>query len=69
VTEVSSLEAAIRAGALVALRKRAAGQAAKAREGVAVTETGIAIRTGESAIAARLAEALAAVADELEREG
>ena len=34
-----------------------------------MTEGGVAVRTGEGAIASRLAEALGVIADELEREG
>jgi hypothetical protein len=64
---VNELEAEIYAGAIAALRKRAARQAAIARAGSATTEAGVVIRTSESAIAHRLAEALAAAADELER--
>jgi hypothetical protein len=51
------LDAEISAGAIAVLRKRAAWQAAIARAGVVVTETGVVIRTGESAIHDRLAEA------------
>jgi hypothetical protein len=58
---------AILAGALAALRKRAARQAAIGPAGVVETETGVVIRTGESAIGDRLAEVLAALADEIER--
>jgi hypothetical protein len=67
VSEVSSLENEIRAGAVSALRRRAASQVAKARAGAARTESGGAIRTGE--IASRVANALGALADEIEREG
>jgi hypothetical protein len=64
---MSELETELIAGAVSALRKRAARQAAIARAGVAVTAAGIVIRTGESAVAARLAEALTTVADEIDR--
>lgn len=65
---VNGLDAAIYEGAIAALRKRAARQTAIARAGVVVTEAGVVIRTGEAAIAARIAEALAALADEIERD-
>lgn len=61
-----AIDAAIRDGAVRALRKRATRQAAIARAGVVVTEAGVEIRTGESAIAGRIAEALSGVADEIE---
>ena len=64
----SPLEAEIYAGAVSAIRRRAARQAAKARDETARTESGVAIRTGEAAIASRLAEALSAIANEIERE-
>ena len=63
----SPLEAELYAGAVSALRHRAASQAAKARAGTARTESGALVRTGEAAIAGRLAEALATLADEIER--
>jgi hypothetical protein len=63
-----AMDAAFLTGAVSALRRRAASQTAKAREGIAVTEAGIVIRTGESAIANRIAEVLAAIADEFEQE-
>jgi hypothetical protein len=65
---MSGLEAEIRAGAVSALRRRAARQAGLARAGSARTESGSLIRTSAGATANRLAEALAALADELERE-
>lgn len=64
-----TVETEIRAGAVSALRRRAARQAELARAETARTEGGVSIRTGEGAIAARLAKALAALADELEGEG
>ena len=62
-----TIDGAIREGAVAALRRRAARQADITRSGVAVTESGIEIRTGEAAIANRIAEALPAIADEIER--
>jgi len=64
---MNELDAEIYAGAVSALRKRAARQAAMARAGEAVTEGGVVIRTGEAAIADRIAEILAGLADEIER--
>lgn len=66
---MTEIEAEICAAAVAALRRRAARQAAIARAGVEITESGVAIRTGEGAIAAKRAAALGAIADELEREG
>jgi len=62
-TEVSSLESAILVGAVAALRHRAARQIAKARSGTATTERDVRIKTGEAAVAERLAKALADAAD------
>jgi hypothetical protein len=56
-----TMDAAFLTGAVSALRRRAARQAAKARAGTARTEGGVAIRTGEAAIASRLAGALGVV--------
>ena len=67
--EVSSLESEFVAGAVSALRRRAARQAAQARAGTARVENGALVRTGDAAVASRLAEALGAIADEIEREG
>ena len=62
-----TMDAALLAGAVSALRRSAASQAAKTRAGTARTESGGLVRTCEAAIASRLAEALAALAEELER--
>ena len=59
-----TMDAAFLTGAVSALRRSAASQAAKTRAGTARTESGALVRTGEAAIASRLAEALAALADE-----
>jgi hypothetical protein len=56
---MNEIDAAIYEGAIAALHKRAARQTAIARAGVVVTETGVVIRTGESAIDDRLAAAAA----------
>jgi hypothetical protein len=63
------LEAAIRAGAISALRTRAERQAAIAADGTTVGERGAIIQTGEAAIAIVLASTFASLANELEREG
>jgi hypothetical protein len=62
------LETAIAAGAVTALRRRAARQTDLARLGtVEPNKTpGIFIRTGEAALAARLANSWAALAQEME---
>jgi hypothetical protein len=54
---MTELEAEIYAGAIAALRKRAARQVEIARAGEAVTESGVVMRTGERAVDDRLAEA------------
>jgi hypothetical protein len=66
---MTGIEAEIYGGAVAALRKRAARQAAIAQSGAVVTEAGVIIRTGAAAIADRIAETLASLADELERDG
>jgi pantothenate synthetase len=63
------IETAIFAGAVRALRRRAARQAKIAKDGAAIGERNVVIRQGESAIAARLATTLTALADELEAGG
>jgi hypothetical protein len=54
---MTELETEIYAGAIAGPYKQAARQAAIARVGVVVTEAGVVIRTGESAIDDCLAEA------------
>jgi hypothetical protein len=60
------LETAIAAGAVTALRRRAARQTELARLGTVESDTGVFIRTGEAALADRLANAWAALAQEME---
>jgi hypothetical protein len=62
------IERAIRAGAIAALRRRAERQRTAAALGTVAAEgrPDVLILTGEAAVAARLAEAFAALADELE---
>ena len=63
-----ALETAIAAGAVVALRRRAARQTELARLGTVEPDKtpGVFIRTGEAALADRLASAWAALAQEME---
>jgi flagellar biosynthesis/type III secretory pathway protein FliH len=58
------LEAAMLAGASSAPRERAERQARIAADGTTHGKRGVVIRTGEGAIAARLAEAFSQLADE-----
>ena len=62
------LDAAILAGAVRALRRRAEMQAENAQLGTTTAENRptVSIRTGEAAVAARLAEAFNECADSLE---
>lgn len=66
--QVHDLEVALRSGAVAALRRRAERQGGIARAGTVAPEgwPDVLIRTGEAAIAVRLAEALNACADDLE---
>ena len=61
------LETAIAAGAVVALRRRSGRQTELARLGTVEPDktTGVFIRTGEAALADRLARAWAALAQEM----
>jgi hypothetical protein len=63
------IETAIFAGAIAALRRRAASQEKIAKDGTSIGERNVVIRQGESAIAERLATTLSALADELEAGG
>lgn len=63
------LEAAIRAGAIAALRRRAERQRRIAADWTVTGPRGEVIRSGEGAIALRIAAALDEAADELEAEG
>jgi hypothetical protein len=62
------LETAIAAGAVIALRRRAARQTDLARLGTVESDktSGVFIRTGEAALADRLASAWAALVQEME---
>ena len=62
------LEDAFLAGAIAALRRRAARQAKIAQSWTSRGARGVNIRTGEGAIAARLAHAFNELAAELEAE-
>jgi hypothetical protein len=63
------IETAFRAGAVAALRRRAARQAELAADGTTASERGVIFRTGEGVLASRLAAVLTVLADELERGG
>jgi hypothetical protein len=65
---MDDLETAIRAGAVAALRRRAARQAKLAAEGTTVGDRGALIRTGEAAISLRISATLGDLAAELEAE-
>ncbi len=60
------IEAGLIAGAIAALRGRAERQAQIAKDGTVANERGVIIRTGEAAIALRLAEVFRTLADELD---
>jgi hypothetical protein len=62
-----ALEADMVAGAVAALRRRAARQRARAADWTVTGERGVVIVAGEGRIAERLAVELDAVADELAR--
>jgi hypothetical protein len=63
------LEQDIVAGAIAALRRRAARQAGIAKVGTTIGEHQAVIRSGEAAVAARLAEAFGGLAHDIERGG
>jgi hypothetical protein len=70
-SQALGVAAAICAGAVIALLRRAERQVEIARAGTTAAEgrPDVLIRTGEAAVALRLAEALSACADELEAGG
>jgi hypothetical protein len=68
VAELDPFESAMLQGASRALRRRAARQMRVAADGTTVGERGAIIRSGEPAIALRLASALTQLADDLEEE-
>jgi hypothetical protein len=63
-----AIEADIRAGAIAALRRRAERQRKRAADWTITGDRGAIIRSGEGAIALRIAEALDQAADELDAE-
>ena len=65
---MDEIEAAIKAGAVSALRRRADRQTQLASEGTTVGERGAVIRSGEATIAVRLAAAFTWLADDFEEE-
>jgi len=66
---MTDLERQITAGAVVALRKRAERQRRIAEDWTVRGERSAIVRSGEGAIALRIAAALDQAADELEAEG
>lgn len=62
------LEAAFAVGAIVALRRRADRQRARAAGWTVTTEAGVVIMAGEGRIAERVADVLEALAGEFEGE-
>jgi hypothetical protein len=68
VTEIDPIEAALKAGAASALRARADRQAKISKDGTVYSDDGSPIRSGEGAIAARVALTLARLAAEFELE-
>ena len=66
---MDEIEAAIRAGAATALRRRAARQRQRAADWTVTSANGVRIVAGEGRIAERIAEALEQAANELDREG
>ena len=66
---IVTVETEIRFAAVRALRRRASRQGDLARAGSARTEGGMVVRTSAGAVAHRLAEVLAGIADEVEGEG
>jgi hypothetical protein len=63
---MTATESDVVAGAIAALRRRAARQRQIARDGTALGERGVVVRKGEAAIAERLAGVLSQLADEFE---
>jgi hypothetical protein len=64
---VDDLEAAILAGAIAALHRRAERQAKISEQGTTIGERGVVFRTGEGVLADRLSLVLSQLAAELER--
>jgi hypothetical protein len=62
------IEEEFRAGAVVALRRRAARQRRRAADWTVTGENGVRVMAGEGRIAERIAEALDQTADEIEAE-
>jgi hypothetical protein len=69
VAEADPIKFAFLAGAITALRRRAARQARIAADGTTNGSRNAVIRQGESAIALRVAQTLNELADELEQGG
>jgi hypothetical protein len=64
---VDDVEGAVVSAAIAALRRRAELQRKKAAKWTVTTERGVVIRSGEAAIAERIAAALDQAADDLAR--
>jgi hypothetical protein len=62
---IDEIEEAVVAGAIAALRRRAARQRQHAADGTVQGARRVIVRTGEAAVALRIAEALEAAAVEL----
>jgi hypothetical protein len=65
-SELDPIEAAMRLGAAVALRRRGDRQAKMAEDGTAIGERGVNVMTGEAVLAARIASVLSELAAEIE---
>lgn len=66
--EADPIESSVRAGAVAALRRRAARQVKIAADGTTNGERGAIIRSGEAVLAVDLAVIFSQLADEIERE-
>jgi hypothetical protein len=69
VAEADPIESGFLAGAITALRRRAARQARISADGTTNGSRNAVTRQGESAVALRVAQALNELADELEQGG
>ncbi len=65
-SDEDELEAAIRLGAVNALRKRSGALAERAKFGTTETATGVVIRSSEAAHTETIAQQFARIADEIE---
>jgi hypothetical protein len=65
---IDEIEEAVVAGAIAALRRRAARQRQRAADGTVQAARRAIVRTGEAVIALRLADAIDAAANDVSRE-